>query len=101
MCLNYACIVFIFFNLRLHVFHVQFFCFCIGSGSTRNYRAFEKIDILFYVYHVKRIFLNFGVISFINKEMVSLYQLHTYKFGLVKFLTIFLFLLKTLIVGTR
>ena len=31
----------------------------------------------------KHIFLNFGVISFINKDMVSLFQLHTYKFGLV------------------
>ena len=31
----------------------------------------------------KRIFLNFSVISLINKEMVSLFQLHTYKFGLV------------------
>ena len=31
----------------------------------------------------KHIFHNFGVISFINKEMVSLFQLHTYKFGLV------------------
>ena len=31
----------------------------------------------------KHIFLNFGVISFINKEMVTLFQLHTYKFGLV------------------
>ena len=31
----------------------------------------------------KQIFLNFAVISFINKEMVSLFQLHTYKFGLV------------------
>ena len=31
----------------------------------------------------KHIILNFGVISFINKEMVSLLQLHTYKFGLV------------------
>ena len=31
----------------------------------------------------KHILLNFGVISFINKEMVSLFQLHTYKFGLV------------------
>ena len=31
----------------------------------------------------KHIFLNFGVISFINKEMVSIFQLHTYKFGLV------------------
>ena len=31
----------------------------------------------------KHIFLNFGVISFINKEIVSFIQLHTYKFGLV------------------
>ena len=31
----------------------------------------------------KPIFLNFGVILFMNKEMVSLFQLHTYKFGLV------------------
>ena len=31
----------------------------------------------------KHIFLNFGVISSINKEMVSIFQLHTYKFGLV------------------
>ena len=31
----------------------------------------------------KHIFLNFGEISFTNKEMVSLFQLHTYKFGLV------------------
>ena len=31
----------------------------------------------------KPIFLNLGVISFIDKEMVSLFQLHTYKFGLV------------------
>ena len=31
----------------------------------------------------KHIFLNFGVTPFINKEMVSLFQLHTYEFGLV------------------
>ena len=31
----------------------------------------------------KQIYLNFGVISFINKEMVTFIQLHTYKFGLV------------------
>ena len=36
----------------------------------------------------KHIFLNFGVISFINKEMVTLFQLHTYKFGLVYILHI-------------
>ena len=35
----------------------------------------------------KHIFLNFGVISFINKEMVSLFQLHTYNFGLVYIFT--------------
>ena len=52
MCLNYTCIIFI-FNLRLHVFHVQFCCFQIGRGSAQNYGAFEKIDILFYEYHVQ------------------------------------------------
>ena len=31
----------------------------------------------------KLIFLNFGENSLINKEMVSLIQLHTYNFGLV------------------
>ena len=31
----------------------------------------------------RRIFLNFGAISFINKEMITIFQLHTYKFGLV------------------
>ena len=34
----------------------------------------------------KYIFLNFDLISSINKGMVSLFQLHTYKFGLVYFL---------------
>ena len=34
----------------------------------------------------KHIFLNFGVISFINKEIVSIFQLHTYKFGQVYYL---------------
>ena len=36
---------FYFFNLRLHVFHVQFCSFRIGRSSARNYRAFNKIDI--------------------------------------------------------
>ena len=31
----------------------------------------------------KHIFLNFSENSFINKEMISLFQLHTYKLGLV------------------
>ena len=33
----------------------------------------------------KHILLNFGVLSFINKEMVLLFLLHTYKFDLVYF----------------
>ena len=72
-----------FCNLRLHVFHVQFCCFRIGRGSARKYRAFEKSISYFMNIMYKHIFLNFGVISYINKEMVSLFQLHTYKFGLV------------------
>ena len=80
MCLNYTCIIFIFFNLRLHVLHVQFCCFRIGRSSTRNYRAFKKKSISYLMNIMyKHIFLNFGVISFINKEMVTLFQLHTYK----------------------
>ena len=31
----------------------------------------------------KHIYLSFGVISFMNKEMVTFIKLHTYKFGLV------------------
>ena len=31
----------------------------------------------------KHIYLNFGEISFMNKEMVTFIQMHTYKFGLV------------------
>ena len=84
MCLNYICIIFSFFNLRLHVFHVQFCCFRIDRSSARNYRAFVNKSISYFIDIVyKHIFHNFGVISFINKEMVSLFQLHTYKFGLV------------------
>ena len=84
MCLNYTCIIFIFFNMRLHVFHVQFCCFRIGRSSARNYRAFETKSISYFMNIIyKHILLNFVVISFIDKEMVSLFQLHTYKFGLV------------------
>ena len=64
---------------------MQFCCFHIRHSSIRYYFAFEKIDILFYEHHVEAHFLNFGVISFISKEMVSFVELHTYKFGLVYF----------------
>ena len=92
MCLNYTCIIFTFFNLQLHVFHVHACCFRIGRSSARNYRAFEKKSISYFINIMyKHIFHNFDVISFINKEMVSLFQLHTYKFGLVHFIDILLF----------
>ena len=84
MCLNYTCIIFIFFNLRLHVFHVQFCCFRIGRSSARNYRAFCKKSISYSMNTMyKHILFNFGVILFIEEEMVLFFQLHTYKFGLV------------------
>ena len=66
MCLNYTCIFF--FNFRLHVLHVQFCCF---ASATVAHRIIVLLN------------LNCGVILFINKEMVSLFQLYTYKFGLV------------------
>ena len=43
----------------------------------------KKIDILFYEHHAQAHISYFGVISFINKEIVSFFQLHTFKFGLV------------------
>ena len=50
------------FNLHLHVFHVHFCCFRIGRSRARNYRNFEKIDIIFINIMYNCIFLNFGVI---------------------------------------
>ena len=71
ICLSYTCIIFIFFfNLRLQVFHLQFCCFRIDRRSARNYRAFEKNNYFMNIMY-KRILLNFGIILFINKEMVS------------------------------
>ena len=37
-----------------------------------------KIDILSYEHHVQAHLFKFGLISFINKEMVTFIQLHTY-----------------------
>ena len=84
MCLNYACIIFTFFNLQLHVFHVQFCCFRIDRSSARNYRVFEKNRYLILLILCTSTYFII-LVSFINKEMVSLFQLHTYKFGLVYF----------------
>ena len=57
-----------------------FFPFHISRSSARNYRAFEKIDILFYGLMNKHVFLNFVDILYTNKKMVSFFQLHSYNF---------------------
>ena len=62
---------FYFFTLCLHVFHVQFCCFRVGCSSARNYRALKKSISHFMSIMYKRTFLNFGVILFMNKEIVS------------------------------
>ena len=83
MCLNYTCIIFVSFNLRLHMFHMQFCCFASATVAHGIIVLLKKSISYFMNIMYKRIFLNFGVILFINIEMVSLFQLHTYKFGLV------------------
>ena len=78
MCLNYTCIIF-FFQFAHSRFPRAVLLFSHRPQfSARNYRTFVKIDILFYEHHVrdiyKHIFLNFGKISFINKEMVTFFS---------------------------
>ena len=83
MCLNYTCIIFIVFNSRLHVFRVQFFVFASAAVAHGIIVLLKKSISCFMNIMYKHIFLNFGVISFIDKEMVPLFQLHTYNFDLV------------------
>ena len=61
MCLNYTCIIFIFLNLRLHVIH--------GIIVLLKKSISYFMNVMF-----KHIIFNFGVISFINKETVSLFS---------------------------
>ena len=81
MCLNYTRIIFMFFNLCLHV--CSFVVFASAAVEHGIIVLLKKSISYFMKIMYKHIFLNFGVLSFINKEMVSLLQLHTYKFGLV------------------
>ena len=81
---------------ELNMYHVYFFLICACTCSTCSLVVFAsaavahgfivllKKSISYFINIMyKSIFLNFGVISFLNKEMVSLFKLHTYKFGLV------------------
>ena len=75
MCLTYTCTIFIFFNLRVD------FSPCRLAVSTSAAEAHGIIVLLkksisyFMNILYNHIFLNFGVISFINKEIVSFFQL--------------------------
>ena len=81
---------------ELHMYHFYFFLICVCTCSTCSFVVFALAAVAHgIIVHLKKsisyfmnimykhIFLNFSVISFINEEMVSLFQLHTYKFGLV------------------
>ena len=81
---------------ELHMYHFYLFLMCACTCSTFSFVVFAsvavahgiivllKISISYFMdIMYKRIFLNFGVTPFINKEMVSLFQLHTNTFGLV------------------
>ena len=81
---------------ELHMYHFYFFYFAPARVARAVFFFFasaavvhgiivllKKLLSYFMNFMYKHIFLNFGVISFINKEMISLFQLHTYKFGLV------------------
>ena len=83
MCLNYTCIIFIFLMCACTCSTCSFVVFASAAVAHGIIVLLKKLISYFMNIMYKRIFLNFGVISFINKEMVSLFQLHTYKFGLV------------------
>ena len=83
MCLNYTCIIFIFSICACTCSTCNFAVFASAAVAHGIIVLLKKSISYFMNIMYKHIFLNFGVISFINKEMVSLFQLHTYKFGLV------------------
>ena len=83
MCLNYPCIISIFLICACTCSTCSFVVFALVAVAHRIIVLLKKSISYFMDIIYKCIFLNFGVISFINKEMVSLFQLHTYKFGLV------------------
>ena len=83
MCLNYTCIIFIFLISACTCPTCSFVVFASAAVAHGIIVLFQKSISYFMNTMYKHIFLNFGVISFINKEMVSIFQPHTYKFGLV------------------
>ena len=84
MFLNYTCITFFFFLICACTCCACSFVVFASAAVAHGIIVLLKKSISYFMDIIyKHIFLNFGVISFLNKEMVSLFQLHTYKFGLV------------------
>ena len=91
MCLNYTCILFIFFSIGACTFSTcSFVVFASAAVAHGIIVILIKIISYFMVIMYKHIYINFGVISIKNKEMVTFIQLHTYKFGLVYLLNVHL-----------
>ena len=83
MCLNYTSIILIFLIRASTCSTCSFVVFASAAVAHGFIVLLKKSKSYFMNIMYKNIFLNFGVISFINKKMVSLFQLHTYNFGLV------------------
>ena len=83
MCLNYTFIIFT-FSICARTFSTCSFVVFASAAVAYGIIVILKKSIFYSMNSVyKHIFLNFGVISFTNKEMVSFFQLYTNKFGLV------------------
>ena len=65
---------------ELHMYHIYFFLICACTCSTCSFVVFASAAVAHGIIVLLEKSMN---LSFINKEMVSVFQLHTYKFGLV------------------
>ena len=83
MCLNYTCIILFFLICACTCSTCSFVVFASSAVEHGIIVLLKKSISYFINIMYKHIFHNFGVILFINKEMVSFFQLHPYKFGLV------------------
>ena len=75
---------FYFFSIRACTCSMCSFVVFVSAAVAHGIIVLLKKSISHFMnIRYKHIFLNFGVISFTNKEMVSIFQLHSYNFGLV------------------
>ena len=84
MCLTYTCIIILFFLICACTCSTCSFVVFASAAVVHGFIVLLKKSISYFMNIMyKYICLNFDVISSINEEKVSLFQLHTYKFGLV------------------